>query len=484
MKTKLSRYSKFITGFQKAFHLNENVVIVRELPLLRSLNPKVVEDQRIASMLENVLVDVLGLTALNCAVGGLAHDLIVSPTTLSAVSDWQLPALEENCQPEVIANCWDNFFRQLGELPEELIGPLPSARTMEICTRQSSSYLTMQGLLMRLVVGKDITKKALRESLAYYDDSTGTGPDLFKKVLSLVYGASATMTWCEAYAPFINLYPCTIRHPRWIHACQLQKMLCALNPLIITPHSREVLQLLANGCLLTAQTINDRADFIEYVQEAEKSFPMPAYSGFNFKELIGKPVIISFGTSEEQLALGIPEYHPGNFKYDTMLQPARCQLMILAEKAVLVAQVVAFRMLDQYNATKNRKQFIYELRDRVLVALKDNGILEALDSARKDMEEVEQYVAQTCLNGLKEARKAEVVQKQLQVRMATNSSNPYSQAVGDADSEERRAFCNRIVADLRSRQEMGTPTIGFAIPCPANMTAGGDEWVAWIMSRT
>jgi hypothetical protein len=66
MKQNVSRYSRFISGFQRAFHLDDNVVFVREMPLLRALNPKVVEDFRIASMLENLLVDVLGLTALNC----------------------------------------------------------------------------------------------------------------------------------------------------------------------------------------------------------------------------------------------------------------------------------------------------------------------------------------------------------------------------------------------------------------------------------
>src|ERR1700755_1454966 len=91
------------------------------------IDPQDNRDMAIHSLLENILVDTLGYTSLNCAIGGALHEIVASTATLDIGSQWKLPELQEPCDPAPIANCWNHFFSLLKELPEDVIGPFPSA---------------------------------------------------------------------------------------------------------------------------------------------------------------------------------------------------------------------------------------------------------------------------------------------------------------------------------------------------------------------
>lgn len=58
-----------------------------------------------------------------------------------------------------------------------------------------------------MVIGKDIPFAALRDGASFYDEMTGRGPDIFRRVLCTVYNTNAE--WCESHATFVDMYPCT-----------------------------------------------------------------------------------------------------------------------------------------------------------------------------------------------------------------------------------------------------------------------------------
>lgn len=120
-----SRYSKFIAGYQKAFIPENAHISIYELALLRRLSLPTHADLVTASILENILVDILGFASLNSSIGGLWHEIMASPTVLSMVSDWRLPLLSQLCNPAPVVNLWNTFFQMLNVCPRELIGDLP-----------------------------------------------------------------------------------------------------------------------------------------------------------------------------------------------------------------------------------------------------------------------------------------------------------------------------------------------------------------------
>jgi hypothetical protein len=98
------------------------------------------------------------------------------------------------------------------------------------------------------------------------------------------------------------------------------------------------------------QNLNASDDIIASLQEAEITEPLPTYSQLDYKRFIGMPIVAQCGQLDDQVVLVIPEYDPGNLKYDAALQLSRCELMILTEKVALVGQVLAVRMLKHIHS--------------------------------------------------------------------------------------------------------------------------------------
>ncbi|KAJ6519867.1 hypothetical protein C8R45DRAFT_38897 [Mycena sanguinolenta] len=254
---------------------------------------------------------------------------------------------------------------------------------------------------------KDLTEEALGANRSFWEKDAGKGPKLIRHLLGLLnpqIGAQGDLSDGEITAhvgPTIDWYrlvPGTSNF--WHHTLGTSTLLVALKPVIIAAYSNCVFTAIAEGDLrhvwrsfpeaVANQVLSGQlpVDVARYLPSTHGDPYWHPESGENaYIEAIGKLFVGRYGADDHNLALVIPNLHPGVSKYRAResILVETIMTLVCAIENVAVAQVQQLHdagvVVPRDDPGRLRK-YLEELRDAIEAQLAGIGLRTHLDEAK------------------------------------------------------------------------------------------------------
>ncbi|KAF7373456.1 hypothetical protein MSAN_00555300 [Mycena sanguinolenta] len=260
-----------------------------------------------------------------------------------------------------------------------------------------------------LRIMKDLTEEALTGPRSFWEADAGKGPQLYRHLLRLLNphipeaGDLPEAVIASDVGPTIDLYRLVAgtRH-FWVHALGTSTLLVALKPIIVSTNSNAVFTTVAEGYLrLVWQGIPESvADEIlsgqlpsnvaQYLPSAhDDPFWHPVSTDGVFLENIGGLIIGRYGADDHNLAIIIPNLHPGVSKYrarESILVETIITL-VCAIESVALAHVQERHdrgvFVPRHDATSLRS-YLIDLRTGIEADLVQKGLRVELDKVKSE----------------------------------------------------------------------------------------------------
>ncbi|KAJ3338918.1 hypothetical protein HDU93_008896 [Gonapodya sp. JEL0774] len=528
------------SGFAEIMdYLNAVTVIRVEVPSWGGLYPELVLD--FVSEIEDLLIILLGPTALNSGIGGYIRQLTLGLDVEDAIasvgkvmSQYIQEVEQERVKPahraadesmkERLQRVYyddENGFSAIFNLGED-----PRNHVNFTLTQISDPISTVKGRVPTIHIFKDITLRSFDGQVPFFHPHSGPGPlvtrDLALRVhtpvlTTMVENARPAYTVNVALGPFVDVLPTKDRGCYYVPLWFLREQLSTIRPIHITANSEAVTTIFLHGLLgdpmLDERAIEERFGYEPAKrrrgEDGNRNIPPQKIGSLKYKqcmfELAGKTYVAKTGSGPRDWCIISPNIHPGFFKHDPIFAWTYYQVYALCIlNSALLSVYVRWRLAremrsDDFDSEDTR------FHSSVLDDGSEDQVTEFLDLLIRDFEKLDAVIDiqgklevhrrvlrdHACLvkslrlSGAHLAKRKSVPlapkpSKPLTASSEVTSRNLPTLTEGAPRSETQETQMQQFLAVLKSYPRSNDqPIVPSSFPCPRNMLPGSAQWVEW-----
>ncbi|KAF7337707.1 hypothetical protein MSAN_02244200 [Mycena sanguinolenta] len=366
-----------------------------------------IRTDRVASMCEQFAIALQALRGLNGSCGGFIR-LFDPPSHIRDIIT-KIPPPNYGEQPTPASKIIQKYYRtERRYLRARNARSITDAAFLS-AVKNGANALRSNGDTVPFVrLMKDVTVEDLMsEDKAFWQENAGKGPQLYRHLLRLLNsripedGDISEADIASQVGPTFDFYRLTGGTPHfWLHALGTSALLTAIKPLIISTQSNAVFTAIAEGHLLHVwDGINHEmsteilsghlpADLANHLPSAhEDTMWHPSVPDHTYLNRVGQPFVGRYGRDECDLALVVPNLHPGVSKYRSKESRLSETIMTLVIAVDHVALAHVQKLHDTgVSVPRHDAAGLRQLLDQLCKAIEDElverGIRAALDEAK------------------------------------------------------------------------------------------------------